>query len=299
MKIILAVDSSKYSEWAADFLLKLPLAQEPQISVFHIVAQRNYISPIIESISDKIYKDLMDLMEEKAKKDIAIAEQLTNRIVDKLKIRWNDVKPIIEKGHVADKIIEKAREDHADLVILGSRGLSRIKNLLLGGVSQKIVTHANCAVLVVKRKIRAFKKVLIAIDGSTYSENAVSFLKSHFMPKSFTSVIINVWDYPFTPPKFPVETIAKKYNGAMFRGVFEAQVLCVDGDPAEMIANTARRKKVDLIVIGSKGLTGIKQFFLGSVARKVITYSNNSILVVKNIDKAHFALNLQSQNTEI
>jgi nucleotide-binding universal stress UspA family protein len=295
MEIILAVDGSKHSEWAADLLLKLPMAQEPRISVLHVVPQRKHIAPFLDSMHSKQYKDAM---QEKTKKDLLSAEQLTTQIVDRLKVQWNNIKPVIEKGHAADKVIEKAHDEKADLIILGSRGLSGIKNFLLGGVSQKVSTYAPCSVLVVKRKIRAIKKVLIAVDGSTYSENAVSFLRSHFLPKSFTSVIINVWDYPFTPPKFPVETIEKKYTRAMFGGVFEAQALCVDGDPAQMIANTARRKNFDLIVIGSKGLTGIKQFFLGSVARKVITYSNNSVLVVKNIDKAHFALNMQSQNPE-
>ncbi len=282
MKIILAVDGSKYSEWAVDLLMKLPLTEAPQISVLHIVTQRNYISQIIESISDKTYKDLMDLMEERAKKDLAAAEKLVTQIVDKVRVRWNEVKPAIEKGHVADKIIEKAREDHADLVILGSRGLSRIKNILLGGVSQKVVTYAPCSVLVVKRKIRTIKKVLIAVDGSTYSENAVSFLKSNFMPEGVSITFLNVWDYPFMLPKFPFETIEKKYSKEMHKEAFMAHALCVAGDPAEMIAKTARQKKVDLVVIGSKGLTGIKQFFLGSVSRKVSTYSNHSVLVVKN-----------------
>lgn len=282
MKIILAVDGSKNSEWAVDLLLKLPWAEELQISVLLVVHQRKHIPPFIDSMHSKQYKDAM---QEKINKDLATAEKLTTQIVDRLRIRWNEVKPIIEKGHVADKIIEKAREEHADLVILGSRGLSRFKNLLLGGVSQKVATYVPCSVLVVKKKIRNFKKILVAIDGSSYSETAVSFVKSHFLPEGVSITFLNVWDYPVMLPKFPFETIEKKYSKEMRKAAFMAHALCVSGDPAEMIANTSHRKKVDLVVVGSKGLTGIKQFFLGSVARKVITHSKCSVLVVKSIDK--------------
>lgn len=277
MKIILAVDGSKYSEWAADLLLKLPLTKDPHISVLHVVVERKHISPIIGSVLSKLHKDEIH---EKMKKDLEAAEQLAAQIVAKLKVRWNNVIPAIEKGHVPERIIERARKEETDLIVLGSRGLGGIKNIILGSVSQKVVTYAPCSVLIVKRRINAFRKTLIAIDGSEYSDIAVSFLKSNFIPNSLDAIIVNVWDSPFMPPKLPADAI-KKYTRSMFGGVFEAQALCIDGDPAEMIANTAHRKNVDLVIIGSKGLSGIKQFFLGSVARKLITCVNRSLLVVK------------------
>jgi nucleotide-binding universal stress UspA family protein len=278
MKIMLAVDGSKYSEWAADLLLKLPLTEMPQISVLHVVHQRKHISPIVDSIINKQYKDKM---QEKLEKDLMEAEQLTARIVDKLKVRWKDIKTIIEKGHVSERIIEKAHEEKADLIILGSRGANSIRAFLLGGVSQKVLTYSKCSVLVVKCKIHNFKRVLVAVDGSNYSDIALSFLKSHFVPEGVSSIILNVCDYPFIPPNLPVKTLEKEYCNAMFQAAFKAQVLCVTGDPAKMITYMSHRKKVDLVIVGSKGLSGIKLFFLGSVARKVVTYGDRSTLVVK------------------
>ncbi len=279
MKIMLAVDGSKYSEWAADLLLKLPLAEIPQITVLHVVHERRHISPIIDSTLNKQYKDKM---QEKLEKDLMAAEQLTSRIVDKLKTRWNDIKTIIEKGHVAERIIEKAHEEKVDLIILGSRGVNSIRAFLLGGVSQKVLTYAKCSVLIVKSKIHNFKRILVAVDGSKYSEIALSFLKSHFVPEGVNSIILNVCDYPFVPPNLPVKNLEKKYCDAMFQDAFKAQVLCVTGDPAKMITYVSHRKKADLVIVGSKGLSGIKLFFLGSVARKIVTYGDRSVLVVKN-----------------
>lgn len=50
----------------------------------------------------------------------------------------------------ADAVVAIAREEGADILVIGSRGLGRIKGMLLGSVSQKVVHDAPCAVLVVK-----------------------------------------------------------------------------------------------------------------------------------------------------
>jgi len=284
MKIILATDGSKNSEWAADFLLKIPLAEMPQIRVLHVVPQRKYIPPFLNSMYSKLYKDAI---QEKIDKDILSAEKQTTRIVEKLKARWDDVEPVIEKGHVSDKIIEKAKEDKADLVILGSRGLSKAKTFFLGGVSQKVAAYVPCSVIVVKKKIRTFKRILVATDGSVYSETAVTFLKSHLLTKEINTTFLAVWDYPVTIPEFAFEAMGKKHLQEMHKVAFMANALCFEGDPAEVINDTAHRRKVNLIVVGSKGLTGNKRFLLGSVARKVITHSNCSVLVVRRIDKVN------------
>ncbi len=282
MKIILAIDGSKNSEWAVDFLLKIPLAEIPQISVLQVVPEKKHITPFLDSVYHKLYKDAI---QEKIDKDILSAEAQTTRIVEQLKSRWNDVESIIEKGQVSDKIIEKAKGEKADLIILGSRGLSKAKSFFLGGVSQKVATYAPCSVLVVKKRISTFKKVLIATDGSHYSNVAVKFFKSHFLTKEVSTTLLNVWDYPVTIPQLDFGTIGNKHLIEMHKAAFMTNALCVEGDPAEMINDAAHRRKVNLVIVGSKGLTGNKRFLLGSVARKVITYSKCSVLVVKNIDK--------------
>jgi nucleotide-binding universal stress UspA family protein len=232
----------------------------------------------------KLYKDAM---QKKIDNDILLAEKQTNLFVEKLKTRWDDVEPIIEKGHVSGKIIEKAKEEKTDLIVLGSGGLSTKKAFFLGGVSQKVATYAPCSVLVVKEIIRSLKKVLVAIDGSRYSDAAVRYLKFNFQAKEINTTILNVWDYPVTLPQFAFEAIEKKHNEEMHKVAFMAHALCVAGDPVEMITEIAHRRNMNLIVVGSKGLTGNKHFLLGSVSRKVLTHGKHSVLIVKSMDKVN------------
>lgn len=53
-------------------------------------------------------------------------------------------------GDYADKVLDVAEEEHADMIVVGSRGLGRVREALLGSVSQKILHHAPCTVVVVR-----------------------------------------------------------------------------------------------------------------------------------------------------
>ena len=55
-----------------------------------------------------------------------------------------------EMGHPVDKIAHVAQRDHGDLIVVGSRGLGRSESQLLGSVSEGVVHHAHCPVLIVR-----------------------------------------------------------------------------------------------------------------------------------------------------
>ncbi|MCG3774585.1 MAG: putative universal stress protein [Nitrospira sp.] len=62
---------------------------------------------------------------------------------------------------------------------------------------------------------------------------------------------------------------------------FTAEPLCYLGNPAEEIIKAASRQKVDLIVMGAKGLGAIARFLLGSVSTRVVQHATSSVLVVR------------------
>ena len=60
------------------------------------------------------------------------------------------VETLLKEGHVVEEILKKAREGNFDLIVIGSRGISKMKEILIGSVSHGVTTHATCPVLVVK-----------------------------------------------------------------------------------------------------------------------------------------------------
>jgi nucleotide-binding universal stress UspA family protein len=61
------------------------------------------------------------------------------------------VQTILKEGHVVDEILKTTRQGGFDLVVMGARGQSMIKNLLLGSVSSGVIRHSGCPVLVTKK----------------------------------------------------------------------------------------------------------------------------------------------------
>lgn len=56
----------------------------------------------------------------------------------------------VSSGSTSEQIVELANQSHADLIVMGSRGMTDLKSLLLGGVASKVVHHAACPVLLVR-----------------------------------------------------------------------------------------------------------------------------------------------------
>jgi nucleotide-binding universal stress UspA family protein len=60
------------------------------------------------------------------------------------------VETLLKEGHIVEEILQKAREGNFDLIVMGARGISKMKEILLGSVSHRVTTHAPCPVLIVK-----------------------------------------------------------------------------------------------------------------------------------------------------
>ena len=280
MKIIVAVDGSKFSRWATDLLLGLPLAEEPQIEIMHVVDVPTVTASLIAPSMVNRYRQGTAAV---AEKKFEAAQRLTAQVLERVRDRWNRVGAIITRGPVAETIVARARKEKADLIIVGARGLSNIQRFLLGSVSQKIVTYARCPVLVVKQKIRTLKRVLVAVDGSKAADKAVRFLRTRFVPKKLQGTVVYVWEYPIQPHPASalMQVIAQKYSQPLARAGLKTNAMWVAGHSAQKIVKVASQKRPHLIVIGSRGLTGLNRFFLGGVSHQVVKHSRESVLVVR------------------
>ena len=136
-------------------------------------------------------------------------------------------------------------------------------------------------------------KILVPVDGSEYSlkavENACNLAKSQ-PPSSLVLVAVAIEIPELSEGRFIYDKMKAQAEAALTQAKEVTQkcgtmseVLLVSGaSPAEEIVAVAKDQKVDLIIIGSRGLAGKTSSFLGSTASKVVTYSPCSVLVVKN-----------------
>ena len=80
------------------------------------------------------------------------AEQTLARYAEQLRARKLEVDAVVREGYPASVIVEEAESRRADLIVIGTRGLSGFKHLLLGSIAERVVQKAPCAVLTVKSR---------------------------------------------------------------------------------------------------------------------------------------------------
>ena len=229
-------------------------------------------------------------------------EQVT-KAAGNLRSADRTVEGIVLRGRPATVLVDEATRFGADLVMGGSRGHGTISRLLLGSVSAEVVDRAPCPVLV--SRTTSINRVIFATDGSGPSAAAETVLSTwqifEHLPIHVVSVadVVAPWHTGIAPTMYRqvIDAHAKDLAEAKAehtriaddttarlraRGR-QAEAAMRTGDAAaEIIA--AADMTADLVVIGSRGRTGLARVVLGSVARNVLHGSTASVLVVHDPD---------------
>jgi nucleotide-binding universal stress UspA family protein len=286
MKILLATDGSRHSRSAVDLLKRTPFAS-PRNEVRVLVVVPTGQLPV--QIALRREGENLARGEAKRLQDVGCA-----------------VQTVLREGHVAKCIIDTAEEFGAELVVVGSRGLSGAKRFLLGSVSQKTMKYAPCSVLVTRppgeptatqgTKTGAPLRILVAFDGSQSAQAAVEDVASLPLPDDTELTIVTAlplityfrtdiiqtaspeWRRRKTATQADLESAALVLRRATSR---VATIVREGSDETEEILKVADELDTDIIVLGHKGKSAIKRFLLGSVSNRVTHHAKCSVWVVR------------------
>jgi nucleotide-binding universal stress UspA family protein len=177
-------------------------------------------------------------------------------------------------------ILEEAAELRPDLIIMGRHGYTGLTRLLMGSVTARVIGHSACNVLVVPREVPlSFKRLLVASDGSPFSEaawtEAISLAKTMGSDLIGVSVAASDRDIPAA-----TQVVRSLEESASQQGI-ALDTMIPMGRPDEGIVKAADFKAASLIIVGSHGRTGLKRLLMGSVAERVIGDAKCPVLVVK------------------
>jgi nucleotide-binding universal stress UspA family protein len=236
--------------------------------------------------------------------DVAItasADEAMREVVERLRATGTSVAGVVLRGRAASAIINDAHDFGADLVIVGSRGHGPIATLLLGSVSSEVVDNASCPVMVARRA--TLSRVVFATDESPAAQAAEAILDRWpifaSLPIRVVSVaeVVHPWTTGIAPTmyrqvldayaadlrdsKVEHERIAADAAARLRKAGRDADSEPRDGDAAGEIVAVADQQGADLIVLGSRGRSGLTRLVLGSVARNVVSGSTASVLIVR------------------
>jgi len=149
MKVILATDGTKQSDAAIDITKTLNFTEGDEILVISVM-------DMALPLSIDVYAGYLPSTEEIETTVKENAENILETTGNKLREIFGDrnISIVTEllNGSPESRIVEKAEEIEADLIIVGSHGYNRWERLLLGSVSDSVIHHAPCSVLVVRTK---------------------------------------------------------------------------------------------------------------------------------------------------
>jgi nucleotide-binding universal stress UspA family protein len=265
-KILVATDGSTYSENAVNEAVLLAKRCSSRLFALSVVITNlefEVTMPQVVEQEDKKAREHLETIKERASKEGIDCDIM-----------------VYHGDEPYQDIVRQALENHVDLIIVGRHGRTGLARLMMGSVAAKVIGHAPCNVLVVSPTARIeFKNILIATDGSRYSEEA--FRKAIGIAKrNNSSLFVLSVASADAERKAAEDNVRRAAELAIKEGV-KAEGVTIIGKPYEAIVNTAKQKHADLIVVGSHGRRGLERLLMGSVTEKVIGYSEDAVLVVK------------------
>jgi nucleotide-binding universal stress UspA family protein len=299
MKILCPVDGSEFSQWAVEALGALDRSRLESITLLHVVDTHKLKlmgSPRVVS-----YRGARVALEKAGTELLKRANHQTDVVLSQSALRpRTKIRTVMLAGSPAATIARYAAQERSHLIVLGTRGLSDVKGFLLGSVARKVASLAPCPALVVKQPLHTLNRVLLAVDDSKYSRAAARFLRSGILPETAAITICTSAETPVTD--LASHYLSDKQLEELKRPVLERATDLVTELREEFIKNNytvttevrmnhvidtilklATANHSDLLVVGSRGLTGTERLQLGSVSESLLKYAPCSVLIVRGV----------------
>lgn len=284
-KILLSTDSSEFSEGAVREAIKLAKKCSTRLSVLSVVETNPELATLAPQIIEKAGKA--------AREHLAAVQRSAQS-------EGVECDTLVREGEEPYRaIVAEAAKQKSSTIVMGRRGRTGLKKLMMGSVTARVIGHAPCSVLVVPKAARLeLKNIVVATDGSAFSAAAaseavavakrngavltiVSVVPSEFMPPTDIELTMNQRELVADQEMKEAEKNAKTVKEAAQRENVSARAFVLSGRPSDAIIQTAQEQKADLIVLGSHGRTGVERLLMGSVAERVIVLAPCAVLVVK------------------
>ena len=300
-KILLATDGSEEAALAARTAVYIAQKTDSELHVVYVGSSLEYVGmgpPQIADIPAPAQEQLS-----------AEARELLDAEVEQVKAAGGTVAQAhLGIGAPGREIVELAEKLNVGLVVIGSRGKGGIRRALMGSVSDSVVRHAHCPVLVVRggesgRAVLLSKKILLATDGS---EDAVLAARTAAgLAQKMGSELHAVYVRPRIVPHRPgyylrpevgehAQQKEQKMLDAEAQRLLDAQAeevrgaggnvarahLRVGRSDEEIIA-LAEEIGAGLITMGSRGRGGIRRTLMGSVSDSVVRHAHCPVMVVR------------------
>lgn len=298
MRILVPVDGSKFSQAAVSFIA----ARTALVGAAPDVELLNVQLPVPVRAARVVGRDVVhSYYEEESAKALKPAAAA-------LKKAQLAASSSYRVGNPGEEIAALADKSKVDLIVMGSHGHGALATMLLGSVTQAVLARCKKPLLVLRAKHvpkGGSLKVGVAVDGSKYGREAVKYVLRHrnlFGDQTEITLIHVVPDFAgalmpdmagialpaFTPDEIRAmqtkafDTAVTPVRKLLAKGGLAATEARLAGNAGDEISAYAKKKKLDVLVLGSHGYGAFKGVVMGSVATRVAARCATPLLLIRD-----------------
>ena len=313
MKLLIAYDGSDCADAALDDLQRAGLPQDAEAVVISVAEV--WLPPpppssyeLVEAAREAQSPAAFQKAYMKGSRAVEEARSLAARATERLQQNFPGWQIAVEAsyGSPAWEVITKADQWKPDLIVVGSHGRNALGRLVMGSVSQKVLTEARSSVRVARGRVEVEdspSRIIIGVDGSPGSEAAVRAVASRRWPLKSEARVVIVED-PLVPTMLGhlipqvakwveesnegerdwMQKMADRATQVLRSAELSVSSLITTGDPKLVLVTEAERWGADSIFVGSTGFSNrFERFLLGSVSAAVAARAHCSVEVVREL----------------
>lgn len=316
MKILIGYDGSESADGALHDLQRAGLPDDAEaliVSVANVMmAPQSTYEIFDQAVTSRRVTSGLLLAQRQTARALLEAKAFTTKASERLRSyfpNWH-VSAQEPAGQSSQELIKSADDWKPDLVVVGSRGHSLARRIILGSVSKKIVTDSHHSVRVTRSKMGKDDfnpiRLMIGVDGSSEAEHAVHTVGRRIWPDG-TEVRIVAVDDGTSPERIAhflptAAAMIRDENQESARAAhrmvewaenelsvigLNVSVAMEKGDPQRGLIRQAQKWDADAIFVGGRRFnSAFERFRLGSVATGLVAKAHCSVEVVRNLIRA-------------
>lgn len=276
-KILYADSGNGHTQEMLKMLLDIPAFQNSEITILHVIPPQSSADTLAQKWEE--------------------GGKTISDIVKNVNINPNKVSTILKQGDPKDTVCNTAQEINADLILMGSRGLSRLESFLENSVSQYVFQLSDRPMLLVKDDIyiRKIKRVMLALDKSASADYALEltlYLLRDYSEAQLYLIRVN----PDMKPDLDLSPSEMEQNPILAPALAKAKRMGIDtkcivtgGRPGKQICQLVEEKNIDLLLLGSpdrrpsiaKNLVDLDRLLGTSLSDYIRVNANCPVLLIR------------------
>lgn len=275
-KILIPTDFSDTANIALDHAITMAKLCNAEMVLLHVVSAFSYKVTLPEVEEDET---------QNVKLSKAIDEKLKSIANDIILKHGLKVETMATSGKIRDEVVKKADEIDADIIIMGTHGVSGLREFLIGSNAFRIISEAGCPVLTVQSNAKRaeYKKIVVPIDSSFHSREKLGVSVKMALTYGATLHIIGLRSYDHDDENLNARFRMKMKQVEDYlveRGVnYEINTLFCS-NIAKTTMDYAKEQDADLIIIMTEQEINTTGFFMGPYAQQLV---NHSVIPVLSI----------------